>query len=108
MTLMPMRIVTCIRTNSDSDEDSDANSDSDMDSDANYNNGSNSNMNSNNNSYSDTTSNGNSQNINQQDRNTLPDTGEANNQNGTIFGSLFAALGSLLLFRRRNKNHENK
>ncbi|KIR12864.1 hypothetical protein SH09_01565 [Staphylococcus gallinarum] len=79
-----------------------------MDSDTNYNNGSNSNMNSNNNSNSDTTSNDNSQNNDQQDSNSLPDTGETNNQNSTIFGSLFVALGSLLLFRRHNKDPENK
>ena len=69
-------------------------------------------MNSNNNSNSDTTSNDNSQNNNQQDNGKQDsksfDTGETTNQNGTIFGSLFAAFGSLLLFRRRNKKNEDK
>ena len=35
----------------------------------------------------------------------LPETGSENNNsnNGTLFGGLFAALGSLLLFGRQNK-----
>ncbi|HDH0938944.1 TPA: LPXTG cell wall anchor domain-containing protein, partial [Staphylococcus aureus] len=38
----------------------------------------------------------------------LPDTGNENN--GTLFGSLFAALGGLFLVgrRRKNKNNEEK
>ncbi|RIO81138.1 LPXTG cell wall anchor domain-containing protein, partial [Staphylococcus gallinarum] len=94
---------------SDADNGSNANTGSDVDA----NSGSNTDMNSNNNSNSDTTSNDNSQNNNQQDNGkqdskSLPDTGETTNQNGTIFGSLFAAFGSLLLFRRRNKKNEDK
>ncbi|PTK89449.1 fibrinogen-binding adhesin SdrG C-terminal domain-containing protein [Staphylococcus gallinarum] len=38
----------------------------------------------------------------------LPDTGEDKNNNATLFGSLFAAFGSLLLFRRRKINKENE
>ncbi len=37
----------------------------------------------------------------------LPETGETDNKQTTIFGALFAGLGSLLLFRRRNKKEEN-
>ncbi|WP_198648054.1 YSIRK-type signal peptide-containing protein [Staphylococcus auricularis] len=36
----------------------------------------------------------------------LPETGESDSKQGTIFGALFAGLGSLLLFRRRNKKEE--
>ncbi|HDJ2638165.1 TPA: YPDG domain-containing protein, partial [Staphylococcus aureus] len=36
----------------------------------------------------------------------LPETGETDGKQATIFGALFAGLGSLLLFRRRNKNEE--
>ena len=37
----------------------------------------------------------------------LPDTGEENNnKEATLFGGLFAALGSALLFGRRKKNKE--
>ncbi|WP_070014085.1 Rib/alpha-like domain-containing protein, partial [Staphylococcus caeli] len=36
----------------------------------------------------------------------LPETGESDSKQGTIFGALFAGLGSLLLFRRRNKKDE--
>ncbi|HCZ2533549.1 TPA: LPXTG cell wall anchor domain-containing protein, partial [Staphylococcus aureus] len=37
----------------------------------------------------------------------LPETGSANDEsnNGTLFGGLFAALGSLLLFGRRKKQN---
>ncbi|RIN11940.1 LPXTG cell wall anchor domain-containing protein [Staphylococcus xylosus] len=43
-----------------------------------------------------------------EDSKTLPNTGETNNQNSTILGSLFVAIGSLLLFRKRTKNSEGK
>ncbi|HDB4125212.1 TPA: LPXTG cell wall anchor domain-containing protein, partial [Staphylococcus aureus] len=38
----------------------------------------------------------------------LPETGSENNNsnNGTLFGGLFAALGSLLLFGRRKKQNK--
>ena len=36
----------------------------------------------------------------------LPETGETDGKQATIFGALFAGLGSLLLFRRRNKKEE--
>ncbi|HAR6829297.1 TPA: LPXTG cell wall anchor domain-containing protein, partial [Staphylococcus aureus] len=38
----------------------------------------------------------------------LPETGTENNNsnNGTLFGGLFAALGSLLLFGRRKKQNK--
>ncbi|SFZ77397.1 LPXTG-motif cell wall anchor domain-containing protein, partial [Staphylococcus pasteuri] len=40
----------------------------------------------------------------------LPETGEeSNSNNATLFGSLFAGLGSLFLFgRRRKKDADNK
>ncbi|WP_275936766.1 LPXTG cell wall anchor domain-containing protein [Staphylococcus pasteuri] len=40
----------------------------------------------------------------------LPETGEeSNSNNATLFGTLFAGLGSLFLFgRRRKKDAENK
>ena len=40
----------------------------------------------------------------------LPDTGNNDQNNGTLFGSLFAALGGLFLIsrRRKNKNNEEK
>ncbi|EIS6259087.1 E domain-containing protein, partial [Staphylococcus pseudintermedius] len=39
----------------------------------------------------------------------LPDTGNnSNNNGGALFGTLFAAVGSLLLFRNRKKNNEEK
>ncbi|EXO10463.1 LPXTG cell wall anchor domain-containing protein, partial [Staphylococcus aureus] len=40
----------------------------------------------------------------------LPDTGNDAQNNGTLFGSLFAALGGLFLVgrRRKNKNNEEK
>ena len=38
----------------------------------------------------------------------LPETGQQTDQsNATLFGSLFAVLGSLLLFGRRKKNNDN-
>ncbi|MBO1235419.1 LPXTG cell wall anchor domain-containing protein [Staphylococcus nepalensis] len=37
----------------------------------------------------------------------LPETGETTH-NTTMLGTLFAAFGSLLLFRRRSKHNENK
>ena len=37
----------------------------------------------------------------------LPETGETDGKQATIFGALFAGLGSLLLFRRRNKTKKN-
>ena len=42
--------------------------------------------------------------------NELPDTGNNTQNNGTLFGSLFAALGGLFLAgsRRKNKNNEEK
>ncbi|WP_046467824.1 Rib/alpha-like domain-containing protein, partial [Staphylococcus cohnii] len=36
----------------------------------------------------------------------LPETGENDSKQGTLFGALFAGLGSLLLFRKRNKKEE--
>ncbi|WP_141756713.1 LPXTG cell wall anchor domain-containing protein, partial [Staphylococcus sp. HMSC034C12] len=39
--------------------------------------------------------------------NELPDTGNNNQNNGTLFGSLFAALGGLFLVGRRRKNENN-
>ncbi|WP_204256340.1 LPXTG cell wall anchor domain-containing protein [Mammaliicoccus sciuri] len=36
----------------------------------------------------------------------LPDTGETPAENATLFGSLFAGLGSLFLFGRRKKEEE--
>ncbi|MFI3377868.1 LPXTG cell wall anchor domain-containing protein [Mammaliicoccus sciuri] len=37
----------------------------------------------------------------------LPDTGENNNNNGTLFATLFAGLGSIMLFnRRKNRKKE--
>jgi LPXTG-motif cell wall-anchored protein len=43
-------------------------------------------------------------------QNELPETGEKEVRNGTLFGTLFAGLGSLLLFtkRRRKENDKNK
>ena len=38
----------------------------------------------------------------------LPDTGETSNQNATLLGGLFAALGSIFLFGRRRKDKEEK
>ncbi|MCD8781277.1 YPDG domain-containing protein, partial [Mammaliicoccus sciuri] len=38
--------------------------------------------------------------------NVLPDTGETPAENATLFGSLFAGLGSLFLFGRRKKEEE--
>ncbi|MFU1728178.1 YPDG domain-containing protein [Mammaliicoccus sciuri] len=38
----------------------------------------------------------------------LPDTGETPAENATLFGSLFAGLGSLFLFGRRKKKKNNK
>ncbi|WP_415918593.1 LPXTG cell wall anchor domain-containing protein [Staphylococcus warneri] len=40
----------------------------------------------------------------------MPETGDNSNQNSaTLFGSLFAGLGSLFLFgRRRKKDADNK
>ncbi|MHD0396798.1 Rib/alpha-like domain-containing protein [Staphylococcus simulans] len=39
----------------------------------------------------------------------LPDTGETGNaNNATLFGGLFAALGSILLFRKRRKDNKDK
>ncbi|MCQ9903564.1 MSCRAMM family adhesin SdrC, partial [Staphylococcus aureus] len=40
----------------------------------------------------------------------LPDTGNDAQNNATLFGSLFAALGGLFLVgkRRKNKNNEEK
>ncbi|WP_141763192.1 LPXTG cell wall anchor domain-containing protein, partial [Staphylococcus sp. HMSC34G04] len=44
------------------------------------------------------------------DKEALPQTGEqSNSNNATLFGSLFAGLGSLFLFgRRRKKDADNK
>ncbi|WP_182579946.1 E domain-containing protein, partial [Staphylococcus gallinarum] len=42
------------------------------------------------------------------DSKALPDTGETTSDNSTMFGSLFAALGSVLLFRRNNKKSADK
>ncbi|TGA73517.1 LPXTG cell wall anchor domain-containing protein [Staphylococcus croceilyticus] len=39
--------------------------------------------------------------------NELPETGENDNNNGLLIGSLFAGLGSLLLGKRRRKNNKN-
>ncbi|MDU0267216.1 LPXTG cell wall anchor domain-containing protein [Mammaliicoccus sciuri] len=36
----------------------------------------------------------------------LPDTGEEKSNNGTLFATLLAGLGSIILFRRRNKKKE--
>ncbi|MGV3065939.1 Rib/alpha-like domain-containing protein [Staphylococcus simulans] len=38
----------------------------------------------------------------------LPDTGKETTNSGLLFGGLFAALGSILLFRRRRHHDENK
>ncbi len=38
----------------------------------------------------------------------LPDTGETPAENATLFGSLFAGLGSLFLFGRRKKEEEEQ
>lgn len=38
----------------------------------------------------------------------LPDTGETPTENATLFGSLFAGLGSLFLFGRRKKEEEEQ
>ncbi|MDC6327090.1 fibronectin-binding protein FnbA [Staphylococcus auricularis] len=42
------------------------------------------------------------------DEEELPDTGNNNAQNGTLLGSLFAALGSLFLFGKRRKNNNEE
>ncbi|HDF4598557.1 TPA: LPXTG cell wall anchor domain-containing protein, partial [Staphylococcus aureus] len=38
----------------------------------------------------------------------LPETGETDTDNGTIFASLFATIGSLLLFVKRRKTKEDE
>ncbi|MDF0225949.1 LPXTG cell wall anchor domain-containing protein, partial [Staphylococcus pseudintermedius] len=38
----------------------------------------------------------------------LPDTGSNSNNNGGLFGALFAAAGSLILFRNRKKDSKEK
>ncbi|WP_262577563.1 MSCRAMM family adhesin SdrC [Staphylococcus simulans] len=38
----------------------------------------------------------------------LPDTGKDTVNSGVLFGGLFAALGSILLFRRRRNHDDNK
>ncbi|WP_270667543.1 LPXTG cell wall anchor domain-containing protein, partial [Staphylococcus hominis] len=68
----------------DSDADADADSDADADADK---------------AHNDKADKSNS--------NELPDTGNNNQNNGTLFGSLFAALGGLFLVGRRRKNENN-
>ncbi|HEC2170104.1 LPXTG cell wall anchor domain-containing protein [Staphylococcus delphini] len=41
-------------------------------------------------------------------QNRLPVTGENSGGNGTLFGTLFATVGTLLLFMRRRKNREDE
>ncbi|EXN01068.1 surface protein, partial [Staphylococcus aureus DAR5803] len=76
-------------SDSDSDSDADSDSDSDSDSDADR-------------DHNDKTDKPNNK--------ELPDTGNDAQNNGTLFGSLFAALGGLFLVgrRRKNKNNEEK
>ncbi|WP_275540222.1 LPXTG cell wall anchor domain-containing protein [Staphylococcus shinii] len=38
----------------------------------------------------------------------LPETGEEETRNGTLFGSLFAGLGALLLFAKRRRKKEDE
>ncbi|HHD1098934.1 TPA: LPXTG cell wall anchor domain-containing protein [Staphylococcus aureus] len=41
-------------------------------------------------------------------QNELPETGEKEVRNGTLFGTLFAGLGSLLLFTKRRRKENDK
>ena len=45
---------------------------------------------------------------NNQDKVDLPDTGNSESNKGTIFGTLFAALGAIFLFGRRRKNKKDE
>ena len=38
----------------------------------------------------------------------LPETGEEETRNGTLFGTLFAGLGALLLFAKRRRKKEDE
>ncbi|WP_142351354.1 LPXTG cell wall anchor domain-containing protein, partial [Staphylococcus sp. HMSC078A12] len=42
------------------------------------------------------------------DGKSLPDTGDNDQVNSTLFGSLFAALGGLFLVGKRRKNNNNE
>ncbi|WP_141743931.1 LPXTG cell wall anchor domain-containing protein, partial [Staphylococcus sp. HMSC072H03] len=85
--------------------DSDSDSDSDSNSDHNTDNSTHSNANNGHNNHGNkgTHSNG-----NHHEKVQLPETGNNEESNGTLFGSLFAAAGSLFLAgkRRRNKKED--
>ena len=113
--------------NSDSDNNSDSgdnsnagdNSDSDNNSDSGDNSNAGDNSDSNNNSNNEDNSSSNKDSINQDSnvnsndskhdkQNELPETGEKEVRNGTLFGTLFAGLGSLLLFTKRRRKENDK
>ncbi|WP_426786829.1 Ig-like domain-containing protein [Staphylococcus capitis] len=93
--------------------DSDNNSDSGDNSNAGDNSDSNNNSNNEDNSSSNKDSINQDSNVNSNDskhdkQNELPETGEKEVRNGTLFGTLFAGLGSLLLFTKRRRKENDK
>ncbi|QJE25821.1 Ig-like domain-containing protein [Staphylococcus caprae] len=100
-------------SNAGDNSDSDNNSDSGDNSNAGDNSDSNNNSNNEDNSSSNKDSINQDSNVNSNDskhdkQNELPETGEKEVRNGTLFGTLFAGLGSLLLFTKRRRKENDK
>ncbi|HHD1555845.1 TPA: Ig-like domain-containing protein [Staphylococcus aureus] len=114
---------TVIDSDDNSDNGNNSGAGDNSDSDNNSGNGDNSNAgdnsDSNNNSNNEDNSSSNKDSINQDSnvnsndskhdkQNELPETGEKEVRNGTLFGTLFAGLGSLLLFTKRRRKENDK